>query len=87
MKEYHLHPDGRFIIRLGTRVVAILEAEEFFQFGVLELPPGCTEVFVNKDGLVLATINMAKEGLGYNPLQPFIDLEYVITSYYKKKSE
>lgn len=85
MKEYHLHPDGMFIIRKNNQLLAVLQASEISQFSQLELPEGCTEILVGTDGIVYATINKAMEGISHNPLEELISKEQEIIEFCQKK--
>jgi hypothetical protein len=87
MKEYHLHPDGLFIIRENNRLIAVLEASEIAQFCSLQLPEGCTEVLVGVDGIVYTTINKAMEGSNSNPLAELISKEAEIITFCIAKKE
>jgi hypothetical protein len=75
MKEYHLHPDGHFIIRENGAVSVLLQAHEIAQFCEISLPEGCTEILVGTDGIIYATKNKAMEGISENPLATLIGME------------
>jgi hypothetical protein len=85
MREYHLHPDQKFIIRENNKIIALLESDEISQFSILVLPEGCTEVLVGPDGIVYATIQKRQEGLSYNPLAELIAKEQEIITFYQNK--
>ena len=87
MKEYHLHPDGLFLIRENGKLIAKLEAAEIPQFSNIILPEGCTEILVGVDGIVYATINKAMEGINNNPLAELISKEQEIIAFSNKPKE
>jgi hypothetical protein len=85
MREYHLHPDGHFIIRENGTNIAILNQAEIFSFAIISIPEGCTEILIGTDGIVYATVKKAQEGLSYNPLLPLIEKQEEIITYYNNK--
>jgi hypothetical protein len=85
MREYHLHPDGQFIIRENSSNIAELEASEISQFAELSLPQGCSEVLVASDGIVYVTINKSQEGSPVNYLSTLIEQEDDIIAFYEAK--
>jgi flagellar basal body rod protein FlgG len=82
MKEFHLHPDGQFLIREDGKITAYLDAHEIAQFAEITLPEGCTEVRLAADGVVYVTINKAMEGSSINPLATLISMEVQIREFH-----
>ena len=85
MREYHLHPDGQFLIRENNAIIAQLEPSEISQFAELSLPQGCTEVFLASDGIIYVTINKAMEGSEVNYISSLIQQEEQIIAFYQAK--